>query len=126
MKEIHRRGFMKFAGLSLGIGTLYRVIPAFGADSALGGFLADMRRSNGESMSPFRRTFGKKAAPATAPARHRLDRPQAVRARLWEGYRPVQQVRQASATLSAKPSATHCTRHERSRGEGRRSQETRG
>ena len=35
MKEIHRRGFMKFAGPSLGIGTLYRVIPALGADSAL-------------------------------------------------------------------------------------------
>ena len=35
MKEIHRRGFMNFAGPSLGIGTLYRVIPALGADSAL-------------------------------------------------------------------------------------------
>ena len=53
MKQINRRRFMKFTGLSLGIGTLYRVIPALGADSALGGFLADMRRSNGESMSPF-------------------------------------------------------------------------
>src|SRR5437870_8493145 len=53
MKQINRRRFMKFTGLSLGIGTLYRVIPALGADSALGGFLADMRRSNGESISPF-------------------------------------------------------------------------
>ena len=29
------RAATEFAGLSLGIGTLYRVIPAFGADSAL-------------------------------------------------------------------------------------------
>ena len=35
MKQINRRRFMKFTGLSLGIGTLYRVIPALGADSAL-------------------------------------------------------------------------------------------
>ena len=52
MKEIHRRGFMKFAGLSLGIGTLYRVIPALGADSAL----PDQKPGCGRAHGPTSKT----------------------------------------------------------------------
>jgi 3',5'-cyclic AMP phosphodiesterase CpdA len=53
MKEHNRRDFMKFAGMTLGLGTLYAVAPGLHS-SALGrAFSERAKDGNGESVEPF-------------------------------------------------------------------------
>ena len=53
MKEHNRRDFMKFTGMSLGLGTLYAVAPTLHS-SALGlEFARHTKSANGEAVKPF-------------------------------------------------------------------------
>ena len=49
--QIDRRSFMRITGASLGMGTLYRVAPLFGAGAEQ--VLSRMEEENGERMAPF-------------------------------------------------------------------------
>ncbi|HEY8624345.1 MAG TPA: metallophosphoesterase [Casimicrobiaceae bacterium] len=50
---IDRRVFLKIAGASLGIGSLYRVAPLYGATPNAGETLEQLGKANGEAVSPF-------------------------------------------------------------------------
>ncbi len=48
-----RRAFLKIAGMSLGIGTLYQVVPAFAGTGPVQEMMAALGKSNGEIVTPF-------------------------------------------------------------------------
>ena len=50
---VDRRSFLKIAGMSLGIGTLYQVAPLYGTSGAIGEMMSQLGRANGEPVSPF-------------------------------------------------------------------------
>ena len=53
VKQIDRRSFLRLAGASLGAGALYRVAPAWAGDRAAGEVARELRRRNGEAVTPF-------------------------------------------------------------------------
>jgi 3',5'-cyclic AMP phosphodiesterase CpdA len=50
---IDRRAFLKIAGTSLGIGSLYRVAPLYGATPGARETLEQLGKANGEAVTPF-------------------------------------------------------------------------
>jgi 3',5'-cyclic AMP phosphodiesterase CpdA len=53
MKDQNRRDFMKFAGLSLGLGTLYAVAPGLHSTALGRAFGEHTKSTNGEAVKPF-------------------------------------------------------------------------
>jgi hypothetical protein len=54
MKEpVDRRSFLKIAGMSIGIGTLYRVAPLAGMTGTVGEMTDQLGKNNGERVTPF-------------------------------------------------------------------------
>jgi 3',5'-cyclic AMP phosphodiesterase CpdA len=54
MKDpLDRRSFLKITGLSLGIGTLYKVAPAFATAGPLREMMDTLGKKNGETVTPF-------------------------------------------------------------------------
>jgi hypothetical protein len=53
MKDVDRRSFLRIAGMSLGVGALYRVAPALAAGGEAGDVARQLRRKNGEAVRPF-------------------------------------------------------------------------
>jgi 3',5'-cyclic AMP phosphodiesterase CpdA len=51
--SIDRRKFLRIAGMSMGIGTLYKVAPLLGAGREAHELGVSLKESNGESLSPF-------------------------------------------------------------------------
>src|SRR5512142_3334304 len=53
MKDVDRRSFLRIAGISLGVGALYRVAPALAAPGAGADTARRLARANGEAVRPF-------------------------------------------------------------------------
>ncbi len=53
MREVDRRSFLRIAGMSLGVGALYRVAPALAATKEGADVARQLRRKNGEGVQPF-------------------------------------------------------------------------
>jgi hypothetical protein len=53
MAVVDRRSFLRIAGMSLGVGALYRVFPALAADAAAGDAARTLGRFDGEAPRPF-------------------------------------------------------------------------
>jgi hypothetical protein len=53
MKELDRRSFLRIAGVSLGVGALYRVAPALAAPGAGADTAKRLAKANGEKVQPF-------------------------------------------------------------------------
>jgi hypothetical protein len=53
VKELDRRTFLRIAGMSLGVGALYRVAPALAAPGAGADTARRLARANGEAVRPF-------------------------------------------------------------------------
>jgi hypothetical protein len=53
MKELDRRSFLRIAGVSLGVGALYRVGPALAASGAGADTARRLAKANGEAVKPF-------------------------------------------------------------------------
>jgi 3',5'-cyclic AMP phosphodiesterase CpdA len=53
MKDIDRRSFLRIAGMSLGVGALYRVAPALADPGAGADTARQLARQNGEAVRPF-------------------------------------------------------------------------
>jgi len=52
-EEIDRRKFLRIAGMSMGIGTLYKVAPLLGAGREAHELGVALKQSNGEALAPF-------------------------------------------------------------------------
>ncbi|HET6438285.1 MAG TPA: metallophosphoesterase [Anaeromyxobacter sp.] len=53
MKDLDRRSFLRIAGMSLGVGALYRVAPALAAPGEAAETARRMAKKNGEAVRPF-------------------------------------------------------------------------
>ncbi len=53
MKDFDRRSFLRIAGMSLGVGALYRVAPALAASGEGADMVRQLARKNGEGVRPF-------------------------------------------------------------------------
>ena len=53
MKDVDRRSFMKIAGSSLGIGVLYKAVPAAAMGGDIGEMFNSLGRKHGEKVTPF-------------------------------------------------------------------------
>lgn len=53
MKEVDRRSFLRIAGMSIGIGALYRVLPAAAMTGPAGEILTSLGKKSGEKVAPF-------------------------------------------------------------------------
>jgi len=53
IKDVDRRSFLKLTGMSIGIGTLYKCLPLFGADGEVGEIFDQLGQKNGERVTPF-------------------------------------------------------------------------
>ena len=53
MKELDRRSFLRIAGTSIGIGALYKVLPAAAMTGTSGEMLRELGKKNGEKVTPF-------------------------------------------------------------------------
>jgi hypothetical protein len=52
-EPIDRRRFLRVMGMSLGVGALYRVLPAWADQGAAGDVVRTLARANGERLTPF-------------------------------------------------------------------------
>ena len=53
MKELDRRSFLRIAGTSIGVGALYKVLPAAAMTGTSGEMLRELGKKNGEKVTPF-------------------------------------------------------------------------
>jgi Calcineurin-like phosphoesterase len=53
VKDLDRRAFLRIAGMSLGVGALYRVAPALAAPGVAGDTARRLAKRNGEALRPF-------------------------------------------------------------------------